>query len=354
MKKTLIAVAALLLAGPAAALTANRVVKASSATYITDSIIRDNGSAVGIGTDTVAGATLTVNGPVKSLSGGFVFPDGSTQTAAGLTMGGAVSGGGASRILFLDGSQNLASDAKLTFNASGLGALIVESASPSGGTTANFTNTAGTNNQILNLTNQVANSTAAVKFNNDFATWGVGVGGDDAFFVYDQAQDVRVLAINYNSASPTHSARGKIAVAQPTLGSSVLELSSTATNDDPLMQVRQGRTATTNGSATQIFSVTLDTDSVYLIKVHIVGRRTGGAAGSAGDGYGGIIAGVFKNVGGSASQIGSTTVVAEGESQAAFGSAFVAGGPGVTVQVTGAANNDISWHCTAFVTKIAS
>lgn len=64
MKKTAILVAALLLAGGAHALTSGRLVKASSTTYITDSIIRDNGTGVAIGTTPVAGSSLTVMGTV--------------------------------------------------------------------------------------------------------------------------------------------------------------------------------------------------------------------------------------------------------------------------------------------------
>lgn len=210
MKKAILAAAALLLAGTAAALTPNRVVKASSQTYITDSLIQDNGTGVSIATTPVSGSTFAVNGLIHSLLNGYKFPDGTTQTTAagGLTIGNSVSGGGANRLLFEDSSQNLAASANMTYNEGGLGALAIYSASPSGGITANFTNTAGTNNAILNLTNQVANSTASVKFGNDFAIWGIGVGGDDAFFVYDQAKDARVLSVGYNAATPIVAAQG--------------------------------------------------------------------------------------------------------------------------------------------------
>ncbi len=83
MKKLILAASALLLAGCSHALTVNKVVKASSNTFVTDSIIQDDGTRVGVGTGPVTGVTLGVQGLVKSYSGGFAFPDGSTQTFSG-------------------------------------------------------------------------------------------------------------------------------------------------------------------------------------------------------------------------------------------------------------------------------
>lgn len=121
MKKTILAAFALLISSHAYALTANRVVKASSNTYITDSIIQDDGTGVGIGTAPVSGQKLAVDGTINSLSGGFVFPDGSTQTVActgtdAIVVGTPITGGQTNSVLYGNASQNLSSGYFLKFN----------------------------------------------------------------------------------------------------------------------------------------------------------------------------------------------------------------------------------------------
>lgn len=72
MKKTALLASLLFLSGCAHALTANKVVKASSSTFLTDSIVQDDGTNVGVGTAPVSGVKLTVNGDVRSLTKGYV------------------------------------------------------------------------------------------------------------------------------------------------------------------------------------------------------------------------------------------------------------------------------------------
>ncbi len=116
-----------------AALTSGRVVKASSGTTITDSIIRDNGSAVAIGTDTVTGATLTVNGVIKSLTGGFVFPDGSTQTVSGTPFTGT-----ANRFMVTSSGGAEATTALATISGS---TVTISRLDPGGGLGGGFSST---------------------------------------------------------------------------------------------------------------------------------------------------------------------------------------------------------------------
>lgn len=70
-------------------------------------------------------STLTVNSYIKSTSGGFVFPDGSTQTTAGgggggATIGGTVIGGSPEKVLFIDDNGKLAKDNGLNFSTSSI------------------------------------------------------------------------------------------------------------------------------------------------------------------------------------------------------------------------------------------
>jgi hypothetical protein len=121
MKKIIALIAALLIAPAIMAGTQNTVPKFSNAagTKIGNSTITDNGTVVGISTNPVSGSTLTVNGRIESLVGGFKFPDGTTQTTAGgMVVGQAVSGGGANRVLYENGSQLLSASANMTYDGS--------------------------------------------------------------------------------------------------------------------------------------------------------------------------------------------------------------------------------------------
>jgi hypothetical protein len=62
--------------------TLNYVVKFTAAASVGNSSIFDNGSGVGIGTASVSGAKLKVAGVIESTTGGYKFPDGTSQTTA--------------------------------------------------------------------------------------------------------------------------------------------------------------------------------------------------------------------------------------------------------------------------------
>lgn len=100
--------------------------------------------------------------------------------------------------------------------------------------------------------------------------------------------------------------------------------------------------ATTNATATTIETIATTTDTSLLVDALVCGRRTGGAAGSAGDAAGYAISALAKNV------AGTVTIVAQsitftGESQAAWTVAFAVSGTSLLLQVTGAANNNVNW-----------
>lgn len=88
--------------------TAGRVAKFDGAASVTDSVIAENKfGQIGIGTDQPS-SRLTVFGKIESLTGGFKFPDGTTQLSAGLLPTEAVlSLNGLRGDLTLAGSENV-------------------------------------------------------------------------------------------------------------------------------------------------------------------------------------------------------------------------------------------------------
>lgn len=102
---------------------------------------------------------------------------------------------------------------------------------------------------------------------------------------------------------------------------------------------------TTGATATVLFQIPLDDNAMTAVRVIVVARRTGGSAGTAGDGASyERHATVSRISAGAAAQIGSTTNVHTAESQSGWDCAIDVTGNDVRVQVTGAANNNVTWH----------
>lgn len=141
---------------------------------------------------------------------------------------------------------------------------------------------------------------------------------------------------------------------QPTLGSAIFRLSSTATNDDPTMSVYHGRVATTDATVTTIGTITPAASTTTFLEARVWARRTGGASGTAEDGAAYIFAGTFKNAAGTITQIGTTTAIATHESQAGWAADFTISGTDVLIQVTGAAGNNVTWHVEWALRAVAS
>lgn len=139
----------------------------------------------------------------------------------------------------------------------------------------------------------------------------------------------------------------KLHVLQSSLGTGVLRLVSTATNDDPAFEFAQGRVATNNATITTVETIATTTNTTIQIKAEVIGRRTGGTGGTAGDGAGYFIVGTFKNIGGTVTQIGTTTNLHTAEDQAGWDCVFTISGTNILVQITGATNNQVVWHCHA-------
>lgn len=111
---------------------------------------------------------------------------------------------------------------------------------------------------------------------------------------------------------------------------------------------------TTNASATTIYTLTIPSSTTLGFVLHLSARRTGGSAGTAEDGAHYVRSGAYKNVGGTATIIGSITNVSTQEDQAAWDVTFNATSNTVQVQVTGALNNNVSWSGTIEINSISA
>lgn len=144
-----------------------------------------------------------------------------------------------------------------------------------------------------------------------------------------------------------------VEVNQSTIGNEVFRLTSVATNDDPRESTFQYRVATTDGVATTIATIPIPSSTTVGFLGRITARRTGGSSGTAEDGAFYELKAVYKNSAGTAVAIGAAVTVV-GESQAAWDVTATVSSGNVLLQVTGAANNNVTWHCTLYTYPVGS
>jgi hypothetical protein len=113
-----------------------------------------------------------------------------------------------------------------------------------------------------------------------------------------------------------------------------------------------GTVNTTNATPTTALTYATTANLTYVFQLAIVGRRTGGSSGSTDDSAGYLLSGLVKNIGGTASIIGSLSKTVLGEDQAAWDVTLICSSANVLIQVTGAANNNISWSVRGTVLTI--
>lgn len=152
----------------------------------------------------------------------------------------------------------------------------------------------------------------------------------------------------------TPSGTGSSRMLQSTVGNAVVTILSTATNDDPSEIVYQNRAATTDGSATTLHTFTIAATTTYTIEISVTARRTGGTAGSAEDGASYKRVASVKNVAGTATLIGAVTAVSTQEDQAGWDCTIDVTSNTARVRVTGATDNNVTWHVTARVSAVSS
>ena len=196
-----------------------------------------------------------------------------------------------------------------------------------------------------------ASGTAATNYGGYFLASGgtVNVGAYFSGTTYGL-----LVASNGTTGFGTLTPTARVHILEPTLGSEVFRIETLAANDDPAEQVYQGRQTTTSATVATLLTITPVASQITMIEARVIARRTGGTAGVAEDGAGYNIFGTYKNTAGTVALIGTVLADYTAESQAAWNATLVISGSTVLVQVTGAANNNVTWHCTARVYRLGT
>lgn len=127
-------------------------------------------------------------------------------------------------------------------------------------------------------------------------------------------------------------------------GEVVLHLTSEILTDAPSEEFLHNRTTTTDATTTTLASIPALASRTVTLEVHVVARRTGGTGGTDEDGAAYGLVATIKNVGGTAVLIGTPTVLYAHEDQTAWDATIAVAGANALVQVTGAADNNVTWH----------
>jgi hypothetical protein len=108
---------------------------------------------------------------------------------------------------------------------------------------------------------------------------------------------------------------------------------------------------TTDATLTTLQTIATSTDTSMLVQAKIVARRTGGTSGAADDSAAYILTALVKNVAGTVTvNVLQTDYAAE--DQVAWDATMNVSGTNVLIQVTGAANNSVTWKTTT-TTQVA-
>ncbi len=180
---------------------------------------------------------------------------------------------------------------------------------------------------------------------NDVDT-GVGSNGANTLFCATGA----VIAIYITSAqkvaigNQNQSPQARLDVTETTLGQAVQKNSSVATNDDPCVLTFQNRLATTNNTQSTLHTFAIPTNKTVSLDCWVIARRTGGSAGANGDSASYRVVGTFKNISGVVTLVGALTNLFTHEDQAWWDCTLSISGANVLLRVTGATNNNITWH----------
>lgn len=212
---------------------------------------------------------------------------------------------------------------------------------------------AGDNNIVADgtITGTTLNGTTGINT-------GAGAGTEriDAAGVFTATQvNVDNLRLDANTLSSTNT-NGDInaspnGTGRVVLNGVVLQYVS-ATNDDPTVDQRLYRLATTNATPATIADIGASTDKTTAIEATIWSRSTNAPA-DQGAFY--ILRAVYAYpFGGSVTQIGSDSLTVVAESTAGWTASTTTDGISIQVQVTGAAGSNITWHCQAKIMSVGS
>lgn len=144
-------------------------------------------------------------------------------------------------------------------------------------------------------------------------------------------------------------------VVQPLIGERVALFESVAPNDDVNYWIEQAQGTTTDAIQKAIWQRTIPDSHTYLVEARVIGRRTGGVAGATGDSGVYLIRAAAKRNGGAAAGVGSTPILVDFSSEDQnFDATFGVVGNDIRLLVTGATNNNITWHATMFFHKLST
>lgn len=156
----------------------------------------------------------------------------------------------------------------------------------------------------------------------------------------------------------------RLTSSEPTPGTEAFRVETVATNDDPDYRVFQQRAATTNSTTTLLHNFTTASDRAYVVQARVVGRCTSGAGCTAGQAIGCVMEATFKNVSGTVTSLGTANPNCVGDITSLTPATAVAFGAGTAgsctaltdfcVKVTGATNENITWHTTTIVQDLGS
>lgn len=217
---------------------------------------------------------------------------------------------------------------------------------PSASTTARGLITTGTQiltgSKTFSSPTQITDSTASTSPTTGALTVTGGIGSGS-----------NINANGSLTAGNPSSTTAMIHALQGTLGNEVVRLESSTTNSLPVEIVYQNKVTTTDATATTLNTFTVPAETTYYISAIIVARRTGGSAGTAEDGCSFELKGVYNNISGVATIIGTVYRLIN-KSQPGWDVNLVTSTNTVEIQVTGAVNNNITWHTTSRVYQVSS
>lgn len=311
--------------------------------------------------------------------------------AAGLEIGNPITGGSANQLLYTDSDGNLASSNKLTFDGSdftvaanqtftGTNGLRFGDSDPwSMGIISEsefYIGYQGIDSRVLYLQSSSTFGGGGIELISDFvhirATSTTIFGdnleiqpplslldttiGNTAYFAVASADYGQIFGVSTDFAG-TDGVYAKAVrwwAEQPNIGDLVTRVSSLSfpigTGDDPKIDTYQNRTTTTNGTTATLHTFSTTTNTSYLITAKILARRTGGTSGAAGDSATYVLSWGVKNVAGTVTAIGgaAVSVLSSQEDQGGWDATMDISGTSVRVRVTGAADNNITWHLVEF------
>lgn len=136
-----------------------------------------------------------------------------------------------------------------------------------------------------------------------------------------------------------------LTVQQSVNGPGIREIA-VATGDDPTYERVKGRVTTTDATETTIATIATDTDKATYIKATIIARVTGGAGGHTGQVAAYEFHSAFSNVSGTVTERGTPIeeITIEDANLSAFAVDIDVDGTNLDVNVTGAANENVTWH----------